>query len=89
MNEAKQVVFEPQIKKAIELLGLARVIEEVGLARVIEEVGLARVIEEIGLEKVLHELVENQHWLEQLVKTGKLTPEEQQTLIRLLKKAQK
>ncbi len=98
MSEAKQVVFEPQIKKAIELLGLARVIEEVGLARVIEEVGLARVIEEVGLarvieevglEKVLHELVENQHWLEQLVKTGKLTPEEQQTLIRLLKKAQK
>ncbi len=80
MNEAKQVVFEPQIKKAIELLGLARVIEEVGLARVIEEV---------GLEKVLHELVENQHRLEQLVKTGKLTPEEQQIFVNLLRKIQK
>ncbi len=80
MQEARQVVFEPQIKKAIELLGISRVIEEVGLARVIEEVGLKHVVQEI---------VKNKKWLARLVENGKITEEERQILVTLLKKIEK
>ncbi len=98
MQEARQVVLEPQIKKAIELLGIARVIEEVGIARVIEEVGIARVIEEVGIARVIeevgidhifHEIVRNKEWLEDLVVRGKLTEEERQILVTLLRKIEK